>query len=135
MDLVVVAPDAEGLALMLAELIKGNLEREPERARLLTEPGKVNITVEDAEVEVGLLFTGAALSIGSALPDPDLWFRCDSDVLMALTNVPLRFGMPDQLTKPGRQVSQWLMNGTLKVKGIPRHLGLMIRLQRLFTVA
>lgn len=120
---------------MLADLITANLERDPARARLLTEPGAVNITVTDAEVEVGLRFTGEHLSIGSALPDPDLWFTCDSDVLMALTNVPLRFGMPDQMTKPGREVSRWLMNGTLKVKGIPKHLPLMIRLQRLFTVA
>lgn len=130
-----VDPEAVGLPHMLADLIKGNLERDPARRDLLAEPGSANITVTDAEVEVGLLFTGTQLRIGSPVPEPDLWFTCESDVLMALTSVPLRFGMPDQLTKEGRQVSQWLMNGTLKVKGIPRHLGLMIRLQRLFNVA
>lgn len=135
MERVVVAPDAVGLALMLADLVRGNLEREPERARLLADHGKVNITVEDAEVEVGLVFGGGMLSVGSPLPDADRGFRCDSDVLMSLTSVPLRFGMPDQLTKQGRQVSRWLMNRTLRVRGIPRHLKLMIRLQRLFNVA
>lgn len=121
---------------MLADLIKGNIEREPHRLALIEAgPGRVNIHVADAEVDVGLLFTGSALSIGSALPEPELSFRCDAEVLMALTNVPLRFGMPDQLTKEGRLVSTWLMNGTLKVKGLPKHLKLMIRLQRLFTVA
>ena len=135
-DAVLVAPELEGLPVMLADLIKGNLERDPKRASLITgEPGRVNITVTDAEVQCGLLFTGRNLSIGSPLPDPDLSFTCASDVLMSLTNVPLRFGLPDQMTKEGRQVSTWLMNGTLKVVGLPKHLKLMIRLQRLFTVA
>jgi len=136
MDLVVVDPAAEGLPAMLADLIKGNLEREPERRALITDgPGTVNLRVTDADVEVGMLFTGEHLSIGSPLPDPDLAFACEADVLFALTNVPLRFGMPDQLTKEGRTVAGWLMNGTIDVKGLPRNLKLMIRLQRLFTVS
>ncbi len=136
MKRVIVASDAAGLPVMLADLIRGNLERDPGRVALIEEgPGRINLHVTDVEVDVGILFTGTTVSFGSVLPEPDLAFTCESEVLMALTRVPLRFGMPDQLTTEGRLVSRWLMNGTLRVHGIPKHLGLMIRLQRLFTVA
>ena len=136
MERVIVASDAAGLPVMLADLIRGNLERDPARVALIEEgPGRINLHVTDVSVDVGILFTGTNVSIGSALPEAELAFTCSSDVLMALTNVPLRFGMPDQLTREGRIVAQWLMNGTLGVRGLPRHLKLMIRLHRLFTVA
>ena len=135
MERVLVDDDAAGLAVMLADLIRANIERDPAREKLLDESGTVNLAVTDAEVEVGMVFAGGTLSIGSPVPDPDLTFECESEVLMTLTHVPLRFGMPDQLTKEGRMVASWLLNGTLKVQGIPRHLPLMIRLQRLFTVS
>jgi hypothetical protein len=136
MDPVFVPPDLEGLPSMLAELIRGNIERDPQRASLIAEgTGTVNLHVTDVEVDVGLVFDGATLQIGPAVLEPDLSIACETDVLMRLTNVPLRLGMPDQLTKEGRTVAAWLMNGTINVKGLPRHLRLMIRLQKLFTVA
>lgn len=135
MERVVVEPGAEGLAEMLGDLIRGNLLREPERERLVTEgKGRVNLRVVDAEVDVGLRFTGEQLRIGARSPRADLSLACDSETLMQLTNVPLRFGMPDQLTREGRAVTSKMLSGELKVRGLPRHLPLMIRLQRLFTV-
>jgi len=129
-------PDAgDGLPEMLGDLIQGNIDRHPERADLIRgHHGRANLIVEDAGVSCGLVFTGERLEIQSELEDAELTFRCPADVLMTLTHVPLRFGMPDQLSKAGREISTWMMNGTLKVTGIPRHLPLMIRLQRLFTV-
>lgn len=134
MDRIVVGPGGEGLGEMLADLIRGNIARDPERERLLDEPGRVNVRVTDADIEIGMRFEDGLLAIGEPVPDPDLSFACEADVLMALTAVPLRFGMPDQMTKEGRTVAGWLVNGTLNVKGLPRHLPLMIRLNRLFTV-
>ena len=119
---------------MLADLIRGNIARDPDREELLDQPGRVNLNVTDAEVEIGMKFEDGLLHIGEPLAEPDLTFACESHVLMTLTGVPLRFGMPDQLTKEGRMVAGWLVNGTLNVKGLPRHLPLMIRLNRLFTV-
>jgi hypothetical protein len=134
-DRVVVPEDAVGLPRMLADLVIGNLERDPARADLLAEPGSVNLTVSDVDITLGLLFGDGKLEITDPLDDPELTFDMDSERLMAITAVPLRFGMPDQLTKDGRQVSGWLLNGTIKVKGLPKQLPLMIRLQRLFTVS
>lgn len=135
-DRVVVEPGIEGLGVMLAELIKGNLAAEPERERLLDgDPGTVNLSVPDVDVEVGLVFTGSGLEIKPKLPSADLSIATDSDTLMELTNVPLRFGMPDTLTAKGRAIAGKLVRGDIKVEGLPKQLKLMIRLQRLFTVA
>ena len=136
MELVVVEPGTEGLGEMLADLIRGNLASDPERTGLIVgHMGRVNLRVLDAGVDVGLRFTGSDLRIGLRNARADLTIACDAETLMELTNVPLRFGMPDTLTAKGRTVAGKLMNGTIKVKGLPRQLGLMIRLQRLFTVA
>ncbi len=135
MDRVVVAEDAVGLPRMLADLVEGNLARDPARAELLEQPGRVNLTVHDVEITIGLRFGDGRLEIGEPLDEAELTFDMGSDELMAITAVPLRLGMPDQLTAEGRQVSKWLMNGTIKVKGLPMQLPLMIRLQRLFTVS
>jgi len=133
---VVVEEGIQGLGIMLAELIKANLVAEPERERLLDgDPGGVNLIVPDAEVEVGLIFNGRGLEITEKLAHADLSITTDSDTLMELTNVPLRFGMPDTLTAQGRAIAGKLMRGDINVEGLPKHLKLMIRLQRLFTVA
>lgn len=133
---VIVAPGFEGLHEMLADLILGNLARDPGRAKLLAgNPATVNLHVTDAEVDVGLRFTGERLEIGEQHIEPDMTLTCDADTLMGMTNVPLRFGMPDQLTTAGRAIAAKMLNGELKVKGLPKQLPLMIRLQRLFTVA
>ena len=135
MERVIVSPETQGLGVMLAELVRGNLAAHPERSKHLDgASGKVNVRVTDADVEVGLLFTGGELSIGSGLPDADLVIECASETLLALSNVPLRFGMPDTLTAEGRRVAGMLLSGELKIKGIPRHLKLLTRVQQLFSV-
>jgi len=133
---VIVEPGTEGLAVMLAELTKANLIAEPERLKLLEgNPATVLLHILDADVEVSIRFTGSGLHIGPPSEDADMTIATDAHTLMELTNVPLRFGMPDQLTPKGRAIAAKLLNGEIAVSGLPRQLPLMIRLQRLFTVA
>ena len=134
-DLVIAEPGAAGLAEMLVDLIRGNIEAHPDRTTLIVgHPATVNLHVHDVEVDVGLTFSGVDLRIGAALQDVDMSITTDADTLMSMTNVPLRFGMPDQLTAAGRSMAGKLLNGEVKVTGLPKQLPLMIRLQRLFTV-
>jgi len=48
--------------------------------------------------------------------------------------VPLRFGLPDNMTKDGRAVTGALMKGQIKVRGMTRHLGRLARLNKLLSV-
>ncbi|HEX9775422.1 MAG TPA: hypothetical protein VGB83_07570 [Actinomycetota bacterium] len=135
MDLVEVAQATEGLGLMLADLIKGNVMSDPGRRRMVEgSAARVNLLVHDADVAVGLAFTGRQVRIGERLGDADMTITTDADTLMEMTRVPLRLGLPDPFTPEGRAIAAKLLDGRLKVSGLPKRLGLMIRLQRLFTV-
>lgn len=131
---VVVAPETEGLGVMLAELVRANLEAHPERAKHLSRPGTVNVHATDAEVEVGLRLGDGEFRVGAPHAVADLSIATSSETLLSLSNVPLRFGLPDAFTPEGRRVTSMLVRGGIKVHGMARHLKLMTRLNRLLSV-
>lgn len=137
MSFVVTDPDLEGLGAMLADLVRGNLEADPSRARLLQGvSGTVNIRARDAEVEVGMEFREGRLHVrATPFPNPKLAIETDAGTLMGMSTVPLRFGMPDVAHAEGRAVVQKMLRGNLKVRGMARGLSLMVRLQKLLSVA
>jgi hypothetical protein len=133
---VVIDPDVEGLGVMLADLVRGNLEADPGRARLLHGlAGKVNVHVPDAEVDVSLEFRdGQMLVHGKPYPKADLDITTDAETLMGMSTVPLKFGMPDAMKADGRAVMGKMLRGELKVRGMMTKPKLMTRLQRLLSV-
>jgi hypothetical protein len=134
---VVVDPDVEGLGVMLADLVRGNIEANPDRARLLQGlSGRVNVHVPDAEVDVGLEFAGGQMVVhGKPFPRADLEITTDAETLMGMSTVPLRFGMPDASKADGRAVVRKMLRGELKVRGMVTKPKLLTRLQRLLSVA
>jgi hypothetical protein len=58
----------------------------------------------------------------------------DSETLIELSSVPLRFGLPDTMTKEGREVTMKLLRGGLKVKGMFAHPGMLARFNKLLSV-
>lgn len=136
MGLVAIDPAASGLGAMLGGLLQGNLDAHPARARLVRGArGTVNITATDAGASCGLRFTGSAIDVSDAHPRADLDIATTSEILMGLTAVPLRFGLPDALTAEGRRVVGLLASRKLRVRGLVQHLGLMARVQRLLAVS
>jgi hypothetical protein len=65
---------------------------------------------------------------------PDLVVRAPSETLIELSSVPLRFGLPDSMTKEGRAVNMKLLRGEIRVKGMFAHLGKLARLNKLLSV-
>ena len=136
MDFVVVDPDVEGLGAMLADLVRGNIEAEPERARLLHGvTGTVNVRAHDAEVAVGMEIRGGQLLVHARpFAKADLEIDTDADTLMGMSTTPLRMGMPDIATAGGRAVVQKILRGQLKVRGMVSKPRLLTRIQRLLSV-
>jgi hypothetical protein len=135
-ELVITTPETPALGEMIAELVRSNISADPARAELLDGvAGRINIHATDAESEIGMLFTGASVRIGPALPSPDLEVICDSATLMELANVRLRFGRPDPATPEGRAVLAKMLRRELVVRGMLAHPKLLTRLQKLFTVS
>jgi hypothetical protein len=132
---IVTTPEADGLGEMIAGIIRGNIASRPARAKLLDGViGRVNIRANDADVEIGMLFTGHQLSIGSPFPEPDIAVVADAETLLALSTVPLRFGRPDPMTPEGRVIIGKMARGDLVVRGQLVHPKLLTRLQKLLSV-
>jgi hypothetical protein len=127
--------EPSGLAEMLAGLVEANAAADPVRSRLLdTTRGLVQIDVPDAAVTVGLKFVPGALTVTSGAVDgADLRVRADADTLMSLSMVPLRVGLPDPLTAPGREVARKLLTGRLKVRGRSSGLRMLRTVNRLLS--
>ena len=136
MDLVVLEPGVQGLGEMLAELVRSNLAREPERAELLRgRVSRVNVRASDADMVAGLMVgAGRFRVLPSSLPSPDLDIATDSATLMELSSVPLRFGLPDVATQAGRAITAKLVRGELRVRGMLLRLPLLSRVNRLISV-
>ena len=127
-------PEPNGLAGMVGGLIQGNLERDPSR-RALLRPARIGISASDAEVSISLHLSPGVVTVAGGLTEPlHLEVLAESDVLLELTAVPLRFGMPDVFAAEGRAVVGKLLSRRLRVRGLLRHPGKVARLNRLLSV-
>lgn len=125
-----------GLAHMIAGLIEANLAANPGLERLLAGRRAVaEIAVIDSGVVVGLKFVPGAITVtGARVPAPDLRVSGDADIVLGLTTVPLRWGLPDVTTPAGREVAVAVLRRRLRVRGLPGGIGLLRTLNRLMSV-
>ena len=132
---VTVEDDANGLAAMLSELIRQNLQRDPARRKLLERDGTYTIVAHDIGLTVSLRTGHGRLEVtnGRLEPRAAVRIRADAATLLAFSAVPLRLGQPDVLTREGRSAVGKLFSGRIKVKGLARHPGMLARLNRLLS--
>lgn len=128
--------EPNGLAAMVGGMIEANLERDPERQRLLRR-ASIGLRAPDADVSVTLLLERGRVRVANGPVErrPDIRIRADSSALIELTSVPLRFGLPDVLTREGRSVVRKLLAGEVRVAGLLRHPRKLARLNMLLSVA
>ncbi|MGA3121646.1 MAG: hypothetical protein ABSF69_12850 [Polyangiaceae bacterium] len=141
------APGAEdnGLACMLAGLIRQNMQAKPHKqVDFAGLDGTVAIVAEDVDVALTLRFeSGSRLTIYDGIVGiPDVTVRGPSDVIIALSNMPMAtpFGLPIPHPRDKESVSALravigaLGHGTLHVYGAVFHLSLVLKLGRLMSV-
>ena len=129
--------DAEpsGLAQMLGGLIEANLAAHPDREALVAKRATYCIRARDAGVDVSIRFSPEEVTVRNGVVGrPNVRIETDSDSLIGLSSVPLRFGFPDAMTKEGREVNRKLFRRELKVHGLVRHPGKLARLNKLLSV-
>jgi hypothetical protein len=125
-------PEGAGLAGLVVGLVEQNLERDPSRRRLLR-GGAVVIAASDAEAAVRIeLVAELPWVAGWPLAAP-VEVRAPSVALMALAAVPLRFGLPDLLSRDGRRIVGGILRRTIRVRGLVRHLATVRRLTMLLS--
>jgi len=128
--------EPNGLAAMLGAIIEGNLLAHPELERLLATPATFAIVAPDVDVAVSIRLSPGSVAVRNGVVGrPQVMVTGDSETLVGMSAVPLKFGLPDPRTKEGRDVNRKLLKRQLKVKGLVRHPGKLARLNKLLTVA
>jgi hypothetical protein len=140
------APDAHdnGLATMLAALVGDNLEAKPQKKRdFATLRGTVSIVADDADVALTLRFDRGKLTIHDGIVGvPDVTVRGPSEVIMALSSLPLAtpFGLPipnprnPEAVKTVRLVAAAVRTGRLHIYGMALHPRIVMKLTRLMSI-
>jgi hypothetical protein len=145
---VVLAPSAgeNGLAIMLADLLRQNLEAKPHKvADFASLDARVSIVADDADVALTLVFDRAArrLTIHDGIVGiPDVTIRGPSDGIIALSNVPLttRFGLPiphprdREAVRTVNELLALMRTGKLHAYGALLHVPMMMKLTRVMSV-
>jgi hypothetical protein len=127
--------ESSGLASMVAELIRQNLARDPDRTALLR-PSVVVLDAPDSDVTVFLRIEPGGVRVGDGdVPDAHVRIRADATRLLGLTTVPLRFGFPDVGRTEGRTVVGDLLARRLRIRGLLRHPLRLARVTKLLSVA
>jgi hypothetical protein len=141
------APGAEenGLATMLAELVRQNLDAKPHKKNDFEAlGGSVSIVADDADVALTMRFErGGKLTIHDGIVGiPDVTIRGPSEAIMALSNMPLAtpLGLPipnprdHESVRSVRTVMGAMRQGRLHVYGMAFHLPLVMKLTRVMSV-
>jgi hypothetical protein len=145
---VVLAEDAHenGLATMLAELLRQNLAAKPHKVGDFSAlQGNVAIVADDADVALTLCFVrrpgGGRLTIRDGIVGvPDVTIRGPSEAIMALSNLPLSLGLPipnprDPTAMANvRAVTGAMSSGRLHAYGMALHVPMMLKLTRVMSV-
>jgi hypothetical protein len=135
---VTLAPSAQdnGLACMIAELLRENVAGKPSKRRDLRKlRGRVGVVARDAGVAMTLEFGGGRLIIHDGL----LWGRAltitaDSEQITQLSLVNVRFGVPLFHDEQGKPIVLALLLQKLRIDGLARHPRTLIRLTRLLSI-
>ncbi len=137
--------EENGLAIMLADLVRQNIEAKPhKRSDFTALAGTVSIVADDADVVLTMRFEkGGKMRIYDGIDGiPDVTIRGPSDAILALSNLPLatplglpipRRGDPQEL-KTVRELFGLMCSGRLHVYGAALHLPLVMRLTRVMSI-
>jgi hypothetical protein len=136
--------DENGLAVMLSDLVRQNLEAKPHKQKdFFALRGSVTLVADDAEVALTLRFKDGVLTVFDGIVGiPDVTVRGSSDTILALSNVPLStpFALPlpdprdQEEVATVRALFDAMRSGRFHVYGLFFHLPLLMRLTRVMSV-
>lgn len=132
---ITIAPSAEenGLANMLATIMRQNLEDHPERTKVLAGlKGRLAIFAEDAEVAITWVFDHGEATVHDGIVGiPDLTIRGGFEPIGDMSRMesakhPLLKHFPDPRGEVNRSMWKALRSGQLRLHGLPRGLPLLL---------
>lgn len=125
-----------GLAVMVADLIRQNIEAKPNKRKYLNRLNrKVSINASDAGVSITLKFNKGKLTIsGIEEKDAHVKIITDSQTILDLSAIKIIMGIPWFFDSQGLKVMKKLLTGELKINGMIAHFLTILNLMKLFSV-
>jgi len=132
------APGVEdaGLPVMIADIIKGNLEAKPQRQSDFNAlNGNIYMQAHDAEVDMTLAFEKGRLTVyNGKVGKPNISISTDSGTLLSLANIDVKWGLPYYFDQVGLEVLKKLfITRELKLKGLFTHPIMLTRFTKLMS--
>ena len=127
--------EPSGLVSMVAGVVRANAARDPVLDRLPA--GAVyRLVASDAGVSATIRIAVDEIVVGgdAGRVPADVTVRATSADLVEVAAAPLRLGLPDPLSAPGRRVVARIATGRIRIRGLLRHPLLVLRLSRLLSV-
>lgn len=121
---------------ILAELLESNLEQNPHKMATFNRIfGVVAIDLKDIEATVTLIFSGGRVRIEQGIVGkPDIVIRTDSEKVIGLNSITIKFGLPYYFDEAGMTVIKQLLSGELKIEGMLLHPIILTRLTKIMSV-
>jgi hypothetical protein len=125
-----------GLAQMLFNLLRQNLEQNPQKLSSFEAlHSNVVIVARDIDITVTLAFRKGELTIyNDIVGKADLTIIADHDAILDLSLINIFLGLPNYFDKVGRGILRRLLLGNLKIKGLLKHPVQLTHLTKLFSV-
>ena len=125
-----------GLAVMLSDLIRQNLDQDPGKIKLFNSlDARVLIEARDIRITVGLEFRQGRLTVSKGFSvKPDLHIIAGSSTILDLCLLKIKFGLPYFFDGAGSKVLKKLLIRELIIKGLFRHFAVLVKLTKLFSV-
>lgn len=135
-DRIVNNADEVPFSYILADLLGSNLEQKPHKMETFKKIfGVVAIDLKDIEATVTLIFSGGRMRIEQGIVGkPDIIIRTDSEKVMSLNSINIKFGLPYYFDEAGMTVIRQLLSGELKIEGMLLHPIILTRLTKIMSV-
>jgi hypothetical protein len=127
---------AAGLAEMVFNLIRQNLEQRPQKlSSFKALHSNVVIVARDIDITITLAFSRGELTIyNGTVGKADLKIIADHDAILALSLIKIFIGLPNYFDKTGRDILKKLLCGSLKIEGLLKHPFQLVHLTKIFSV-
>jgi hypothetical protein len=125
-----------GLAEMLFNLLRQNLEQNPQKMSSFEAlHSNVVIVARDIDITVTLAFRKGELTIYNGIVGKtDLKIIADHDAILDLSLINIFMGLPNYFDKVGRSILKRLLLGNLRIEGLLKHPLQLTHLTKLFSV-
>jgi len=133
-----IADGSESCAMagMLANLLEENIKGNPKKKAILRAMNTVvGIKITDIDLAITLDFNYGNLTLYEGIEiTPQVMIETESAHMLELSNIPMRFGLPNLLSPQGKDMLKLGLTGKLKMTAMPWHMLNVLRLTQIMSI-